>query len=392
MHLLYKKRNVAALIWLLATAPTFAAESFVLWAPDEALPKAAECPLVKDVEFSVIKRREPDKDGYNWLHGVALAWHKDKLYASFGHNRGHENTASEEARGCVSSDGGKTWGDLFTIDAGGGDLGVSHGVFSSHGGALWAFQGAFYDDFQHTHTRAYVLNESTDEWVAKGVVVDRGFWPMQEPQKMDNGNWIMGGARIAKGYGFSGNFPAVAISHGNNFTKWDLVVISVAEGVSGVWGESTVLLDGSRVINVSRWGGQARALAAVSEDYGRTWTKSRPSNLPMATSKPYTGTLSTGQHYLVCTTTADSGGRRHPLTVAVTRPGERIFSRVFIIRHAEFPQGPGESHPGASLAYPYAVEHGGKLYVGYSNSGGRGGNRNSAELAIFPVTALSVTE
>lgn len=392
MRLLYKNRDFAALIWLLATAPAFAAESFILWAPDKALPKAAECPLVKGAEFSVIKRREPEKDGYNWLHGVALAWHKGKLYASFGHNKGHENTASEEARGRLSSDGGKTWGDLFTIDAGEGNLGVSHGVFLSHRGTLWAFQGAFYDDFQRTHTRAYVLNESTDEWIAKGVVVDKGFWPMQEPQKMDDGNWIMGGARITKGYEFGGNFPAVAISHGDDFTKWDLVTISVAEGVSRLWGESTVILDGSRVINVSRWGGQARALAAVSEDYGRTWTKSQPSNLPMATSKPYTGTLSTGQHYLVCTTTADSEGRRHPLTIAVTRSGETVFSSVFVIRHAEFPQGPGESHPGAALAYPYAVEHDGKLYVGYSNSGGRGGNRNSAELAIFPVSALSVTE
>jgi hypothetical protein len=349
------------------------------------------------VEFSVIKRREPEKDGYNWLHGVAVCWHKGRLYASFGHNRGRENTASEEAHGSVSSDGGKTWSGLFTIDTGEGNLGVSHGVFLSYGDMLWAFQGAFYDNFQRTHTRAYVLNETTGDWISKGIVVDKGFWPMQEPQKMDDGNWIMGGARIATGYPLNGHFPAVAISHGDDFTKWDLVVISVAEGVSRVWGESTVLLDGSRVINISRWGGEARALAAFSEDYGRTWTLSCPSNLPMATSKPYTGILSTGQHYLICTTTADSGGRRHPLTIAVTRPGETVFSRVFVIRHAEFPQGPGESHTGAALAYPYTVEHGGKLYVGYSNSGGGLGrvgvgrelwNNNSAELAIIPVSVL----
>ena len=53
-----------------------------------------------------------------------------------------------------------------------------------------------------------------------------------------------------------------------------------------------------------------------------------------------------------------------------------------------FPEGPGESHPKASLAYPYAVEHDGKLYVAYSNGGGRGGNRNSAELAVIPVASL----
>jgi hypothetical protein len=125
----------------------------------------------------------------------------------------------------------------------------------------------------------------------------------------------------------------------------------------------------------------------------------RPGNLPMTTSKPSAGTLSTGQRYLVCTTTADSGKRRSPLTIAVSRPGEIVFSKVFVIRHAEFPDGTGESNKGAALSYPYAVEHDGKLYVGYSNSGDKSTrvgtgrelwNNNSAELAVIPVEKLKV--
>ncbi len=81
----------------------------------------------------------------------------------------------------------------------------------------------------------------------------------------------------------------------------------------------------------------------------------------------------------------------------MSKPGEANFSKEFVIRHAEFPGGPGESHPNASLAYPYAIEHDGKLYVGYSNNGGNVGrvgkgrelwNNNSAELAIIPLKAL----
>ena len=52
--------------------------------------------------------------------------------------------------------------------------------------------------------------------------------------------------------------------------------------------------------------------------------------------------------------------------------------------------GPGESTPTARLSYPYAIEHEGRLYVVYSNDGGRGKNRNSAEMAVIPVRALSV--
>jgi hypothetical protein len=93
---------------------------------------------------------------------------------------------------------------------------------------------------------------------------------------------------------------------------------------------------------------------------------------------------------LVCTTAAENGGRRSPLTIAVGRPGSEVFSRVFVIRDAEMPGISGESSPTASLSYPCAVEHEGKLYVGYSNNGGRRGNLNSAELAIVPISALVV--
>src|SRR6185503_11055606 len=98
-------------------------------------------------------------------------------------------------------------------------------------------------------------------------------------------------------------------------------------------------------------------LMATSKDHGRTWTTMAESNLPMATSKPCPGVLSNGQRYLICTTAANNGGRRAPLTIAVSKPGSDVFSKVYGIRHALFPGGPGESHEKAGLAYPCAVEH-----------------------------------
>jgi len=40
----------------------------------------------------------------------------------------------------VSDDAGKTWSAPVVMDHGEGNLGVSHGVFLSYGGRLWAFQ------------------------------------------------------------------------------------------------------------------------------------------------------------------------------------------------------------------------------------------------------------
>lgn len=359
---------------------------YVLWDPGQPVPKASECSVLEGVEFVVVKPREPDVDGYSWLHGAAVCWHKGELYASFGHNRGKENTATEVANGRKSADGGKTWGPLFAIDDGDtANPAVSHGVLLSRSGKLWGFQGAFHDTRRKVHTRAYALDEASDSWEAKGVVAENGFWPMQEPLKMDDGNWIMAGISVGGGYGGPDNPAAVAVSHGEDFTKWDVVIIPKPKDMR-MWGESTVIVDGAQVLNIARWGSPV-ALAALSEDYGRTWTEIRRSNLPMAGSKPYAGMLSTGGRYLVCTTTADSGNRRSPLTIAVSRPGEEVFSRIYCIRDAVH-DGPGESDSNCRLSYPYAVERHGKLYVIYSNCGGRGGNRNGAELAIIPVDAL----
>jgi hypothetical protein len=361
-----------------------------LWDVAAKLPKVLEAKILEGVEFRVIKANEPAKDGFVWLHGVGLGWHKDKLYASFGHNKGEENTPGEQARGRISSDGGKTWGETFTIGAGDSEEhAVSHGVFLSYGGRLWAFHGAFFGHqltngaVSKVHTRAYRLNETDGTWEKVGDVIHGGFWPLNNPVRMSDGNWIMPGVRVGDGHP-----AAVAISHGDDFTKWDLFVIPAHEGLS-MWGESAIIVDGPNILNIARFGAKAQALLAVSKDYGRTWEASAPSNLPMATSKPAAGILSNGQRYLVCTTTADSGGRRTPLTIAVGKPGEKTLSRVFVIRPSVFPAGPGDIIDHASLAYPCAVEHEGKLYVGYSNSGGRKGNHNSAELAVIALSKLS---
>lgn len=372
----------------------------MLWDETRPVPKKAELPVLKDVRFSVIKPYEFKKDGYRFLHGVGLCFHRGKLYASFGHNKGGENTDTEEARFCVSEDEGSSWGAVQTMDEGEPGLGVSHGVFLSHQGTLWAFMGAYTGTMKGIHTRAYRLNERTGVFEKVGTVIEGGFWPMQEPIKMDDGNWIMAGISAGGDAAAGGEHPAaVAISHGDDFTKWDLVLITHAPGLGKVWGESTIIVAGKTVTNLSRYGAEASALIASSADYGRSWTTMRPSNLPMATSKPIAGMLSTGQRYLVCSTSADGGRRRTPLTIAVSKPGATLFSKVWVIRHALFPEGPGESHEGGSLSYPYAIEHEGKLYVGYSNSGdkstrvGEGRelwNNNSAELAVIPIEQLKV--
>ncbi len=133
-------------------------------------------------------------------------------------------------------------------------------MFLSHQGRLWAFHGAYSGTLKKVHTRAYALNEQSGAWEPKGVIIEGGFWPLQEPARMENGDWIMAGASLG-----DGNPAAVAISHGEDLLKWDLVKIPRQDDLR-MWGESTVIVAGKNVLNIARYGEQAKALVASSTD------------------------------------------------------------------------------------------------------------------------------
>ena len=69
----------------------------------------------------------------------------------------------------------------------------------------------------------------------------------------------------------------------------------------------------------------------------------------------------------------------------MSKPGESVFSKVFVIRRSVFPEGPGVSDPRADFSYPYAVEHEGKLYIGYTHK-----SHAANELAVIPIQSLAL--
>ena len=353
-------------------------ERYRLW-DGELPPAATEVPLLEGVRFSGIKAREPEVHGFDWLHGVALVFHEGTLHASWGNNSGAENTASEIVRGRRSSDGGLTWSEVETIGVGSEEEGNSHGVFLVHEGGLWALHARFgrgEGRFPGLCMEAFTPAEATGAWRSRGIV-GRGIWPLQEPVRMADGNFIVPGCDEHWR-------AAVAISHGDDLLHWDAVKLPVGTAVHT---EAALWAEGPEVLAVMRNEspvdpGLNCAAVSVSHDFGRTWSPSEESNFPMATSKPVAGVLSTGQRYLICNVCRESPNSRRTLAIAVGRPGEKSLCRLWRIETTE-----------GALAYPYAVEHEGHLYVAYSSAPpGVGGNRNDAKLAVLPVAALAVGE
>jgi hypothetical protein len=73
------------------------------------------------------------------------------------------------------------------------------------------------------------------------------------------------------------------------------------------------------------------------------------------------------------------------LTIAVSKPGESVFGKVFLIRTSEYEGTPGVSAPNADFSYPYAIEHEGKLYIGYTHK-----SHIANELAVIPIENLVI--
>ena len=117
-----------------------------------------------------------------------------------------------------------------------------------------------------------------------------------------------------------------------------------------------------------------------SGDGGLTWSDPQVHNFPFASSKIYAGMLSTGQNYVLSNIVAS--GYRDLLTLAVSRPGEKEFSRLWKIRDGYC----DELNAGPEWSYPSATEYDGKLFVVYTSE------KHHCCLTIIPISSLQIDE
>lgn len=364
-----------------------------LWA-GPGLPPSEKLPEASGARFHLIKAYEPERDGYHWLKGVALAVAGDRLVATFGHNAcaSGENNATEVTNARISDDCGRTWSPVHTVDAPEGELATSHGVLLARGDEVWAFNGAFYGTGRaggRVHTRACVADAATiaagsPVWTRRGVVAWDGFWPLQEPLLMDDGRYVVAGASVGGGEG-GNTIPAVALVDADDLTAWEVVRIPCP---TRIWGESTIILQGPDLLLVSRSNRERlSALVSRSHDYGRTWSDLEWRDLPMADSKPYAGTLSDGRHYLINTVCADVGtSGRNPLSILVGGPGRMEFDTAYRLIDARWPLPGAEGY--THWAYPYAVEHDGYLWVGFYMGTKDKHGSGAAGMVVVPTASL----
>ncbi len=347
--------------------------TITLWTGPPIPRNVEEIPFVSGVQHQTI--HQATADGYKFLHGAAIVHHNGVLYANWANSPTHENGPHETLQGRRSANGGTTWSDIEVIGPGfDSDQRHSHGVLFVHKDELWTICSRFGVGtpgrrFPGLQAEAFVLDEQTDQWESRGVVM-HNCWPYDEPVRMANGNFITGGQD-------KDGLPVVAISHGDDLTKWDSILIPFDPRLKPGFAETTVWAKDNHLLAVIR-GGVGVAWVSTSEDYGRTWSKAGPSNLPMPRAKAYLGKLSTGQLYLL-----SNLKNRDTLVISVSTPGELTLSRMWRIRHGKSvpPRFSGNAK-GKQWSYPYGYEHDGKLFVVYSIG------KEDCGLSVLPIESL----
>lgn len=349
-------------------------QTFTLWSGPPIPRDPARIPLAKGMEHRTI--HASTADGYKFLHGAAIIQHKGTFFANWANSPTNENGPHETLQGRRSTDGGATWSELEVIGPGfDGPECHSHGILMVRRGELWTICARFGAGpkarrFPGLEAEAFVLNEKTDKWESRGIVMEN-CWPYDQPVRMDNGCFITGGQD-------RDGLPVVAVSHGDDLTKWDSILIPYPPALKPSFAETTVWAEGKRVLAVIRGGGGV-VWVSTSDDYGRTWMRAQASNYPMPRAKAYLRRLSTGQLYLL-----SNFRNRDTLVVSVSRPGESTLSSMWRIRHGR--SGPPRFKGRAKApqwSYPYGYEHDDKLYVVYSIG------KEDCGLSIIPVQSLS---
>src|SRR5690606_12301660 len=104
---------------------------------------------------------------------------------------------------------------------------------------------------------------STGRWQPCGAAPIPDFMPFTPPRPMRDGNWIMAGNQ-------TWYEAAVAISRGDDFTRWDLVRIARPDALFVKFPETALLDLGDELLAICRPFKMPTALVSRSSDCGRT--------------------------------------------------------------------------------------------------------------------------
>jgi hypothetical protein len=323
-------------------------------------------------------------DDFQFLHESSIIYHRNRFFIAWNNSHKAESEKGTVVRWISSDDDFASWSAPACLAP---PLNHETTIWESCqllslGDELWAFAGQVHSQprsLEESGGRMVVFrfNDSTRKWQEQGQV--EGFHPLSRPQLTCEGKWAMGGQ-------FNLAQPRVAVSRGNDLSKWDVSEIPSAPEDRISFAETSLIV-GDSIITAYVRSDTTAAHVSESCDGGRNWSKLRISNLPMSSSKICAGVFSTGQRYLAFNMKPESPETlgRDVLAVAVGSPGESLFRKIINIRNGKAPKarvsGFGKIE---QWSYPSVLEHNRKVYITYSVT------KEDCCLSILPLDEFTV--
>lgn len=213
---------------------------------------------------------------------------------------------------------------------------------------------------------AFAWDRDAGTWKPRGRLYDNAINNFP-PQKLDSGDWIM--TRRDSRFNVS-----MLIGGRKALDDWkDYPVVAVG-GVAGFRPDEPIfwqLPDKSLYALFRDNGGSQRLFHATSRDSGRTWETPAKTNFPNSSSKLFS--LSTSRGYRILVLNAHPALARRELYLAVS-PDGRTFTNLAKLDIPSPPSVPSDvariskkfSAGIASLQYPHAIEHDGRVLIALS--------------------------
>jgi len=302
-------------------------------------------------------------EGNGFLHEAAIISFRGALFAAWYNCPEKELKDRSPIRFCRSNDGGKTWGEIKTVaDDPTGEILYCPPVFGIDGGRLYMLLNQMVSA-DHMHSLdLYIYNEEADAF--------EQLWSRPLPFKLNtnvctlaNGKLLLPG-RIAELDQFP-NTPAVIISDSGRIdADWRLVKLQengdLPDGAAFVHPELTAIIHGETVHALVRSDQRCVPLLYLSEDSGETWRGPIAHDIPLSSSKIYSGRLSDGRSYVIGNLFPFRN--RDRLAIFLTDGNSMKFTRAYLLQDGFSEQlGCGEA-----WHYPCAWEEDGSLYVVYT--------------------------
>lgn len=303
----------------------------------------------------------PDKE-FLFLHEAAIVKFHGRLIAAWYNNRKNELQGYTPIRFAFSDNDGVNWSEPMTVI---GDRSEKilycPPVFGIDNDRLYMLLNQMVSaDHMHSFD-LYVYNEVENKF--------EFVWSKEIPfklntnvYKMENGKLILPG-RIAKQDDFP-QIPAVLISDlGKIDSEWRVVKLQdtkkLPDDSEFIHPELSLIINKNDIYGFCR--NDVRSGVPIlfkSEDYGEHWTGPFQSDIPVSSSKIYSGTLSDGRNYVIGTLDEN----RKTLFILFSLKNKMRFNKGFIIQSG-FSE---ELGYGYKWSYPSAYEADGKLYIIYT--------------------------